>query len=180
TAGFYPKFDFQQFEGYLNEFELPATANLSTMSFGMKKKFLLAFGMATNAKIMLLDEPTNGLDIPSKSQFRKIVARFINDDRSIIISTHQVRDLENLIDTVLILEKGELIFNQSYIDIAGKLSFTKQRDINESDTILYREDNIGGYHVVKRSDGKEETIIDLELLFNAVLSNNESINQLFN
>ena len=113
TAVFYPQFNYDELTTYLKEFELDPAAKLSKLSYGQKKKFLIAFGLATNARLLILDEPTNGLDIPSKSQFRKLMANSLNEKRIIVISTHQVRDLENLIDNVIILEKGAIIYNQS-------------------------------------------------------------------
>ena len=112
TAPFYPLFNHALFAQLLDEFELSPEMNLNKVSYGQKKKFMIAFGIATEAKLLLMDEPTNGLDIPSKSQFRKIIASAFSDEKIILISTHQVRDLENLIDTVLILEKGKIMYNQ--------------------------------------------------------------------
>jgi ABC-2 type transport system ATP-binding protein len=73
------------------------------MSYGEQKKVMIAFGLATETNLLIMDEPTNGLDIPSKTQFRKLMASLVNEERCIIISTHQVRDLDNLIDFLLIL-----------------------------------------------------------------------------
>ncbi|MCK4608105.1 MAG: ABC transporter ATP-binding protein [Gammaproteobacteria bacterium] len=111
-APFYAKFDYQAWNEALDEFCLPRDKKLHILSYGQKKKFLVAFALATNCKLLLLDEPTNGLDIPSKSQFRKLMARMLTEERSFIIATHQVRDLETLIDTVVILDEGRIIFNE--------------------------------------------------------------------
>ena len=111
---FYPRFNHLLFDEYLYEFKLPRQQKLPNMSYGQKKKFILAFGLATDCKLLILDEPTNGLDIPSKSQFRKIVASAIHEERSFIISTHQIRDMENLIDPIIILDEGKIVFFQDY------------------------------------------------------------------
>ena len=111
-APFYKNFDNKILHNALNEFDLPSNKKLTTLSYGQKKKFLVAFALATNCKLLLLDEPTNGLDIPSKSQFRKLLAAMLTTDKSFIIATHQVRDLESLIDTVVILDEGRIVFNQ--------------------------------------------------------------------
>ena len=92
-------------------------------SHGQKKKFLIAFALATNTKILIMDEPTNGLDIPSKSAFRRIMASAADENRLILISTHQVRDLHSLIDMVTILEKGHILMNTSIYDLTEKLYF---------------------------------------------------------
>lgn len=179
NAVFYSKFDQNQLEVYLNEFELDKDGKLSEFSFGQKKKFLIAFGLATNARLMILDEPTNGLDIPSKSQFRKTVASALNEDRSIIISTHQVRDLENLIDNVVVLEKGKIIFNKSIEAISERLRFEHNlRDASEGD-LLYAEDMAGRKAGILRNLLEHESRVDLELLFNGVVKTPDLLNAQF-
>jgi ABC-2 type transport system ATP-binding protein len=176
-APFYPKFNSSLLEQYLNEFQINDNSKLSTLSYGQKKKFLIAFGLATGTRILLLDEPTNGLDIPSKSQFRKIIASSMNDDRCILISTHQVRDLATLIDHIIVLENGKIIFHQSTLDISSKIAFAQTKDIINLD-VLYAEEVFGGKAVIYRKNS-EETEIDLELLFNGIISNAEKINHEF-
>lgn len=174
---FYPKFDMALFNKYLTEFEINDNAKLTSLSYGQKKKFLIAFGLATRTRILILDEPTNGLDIPSKSQFRRIIASSMDDDRSIIISTHQVRDLASLIDHIVILEGGKIVFHQSTLDISSRLSFVQTKELDNLE-VLYKEDVLGGHAVMCRKNG-EETEIDLELLFNGVVSNAEKVTNEF-
>jgi ABC-2 type transport system ATP-binding protein len=176
---FYPRFNEVLFEEYLREFELPVGQKLTQLSQGQKKKFLLSFGLATDCRLLILDEPTNGLDIPSKSQFRKVVANAIHEDRSFIISTHQVRDMENLIDPIIILDEGKLVFFETYEQITRKLAFTKQPIVMEEDGLVYWEPALGGNIVVKKNVDKEETNLNLEILFKAVLANPAKINSIF-
>jgi ABC-2 type transport system ATP-binding protein len=176
-ASFYPKFDHALLTNYLNEFEINNNAKLTSLSYGQKKKFLIAFGLATKTRILILDEPTNGLDIPSKSQFRRIIASSMDEERSIVISTHQVRDLASLIDHIIILENGKVVFNQSTMEISSKLSFVQTKELDHLD-VLYKEDVLGGHAVMCRKNG-EETEIDLELLFNGVVSNTEKVTNEF-
>lgn len=176
---FYPRFSRSLFNTYINEFKLPQNQYLSTLSYGQKKNFLLSFGLATDSKLLILDEPTNGLDIPSKSQFRKILANAIHEERSFIISTHQVRDMENLIDPIIILDEGRIIFNEHCEAITGKLAITRQKELTDDSGIIYSESHLGGYTVVKENTGHEETKLNLEILFNAVLANPEKINTIF-
>lgn len=84
---FYPQFNHEILKQILQEFEIHGDQKLDTLSYGQKKKFMIAFGIATQASLLLMDEPTNGLDIPSKSQFRKIMASFINEEHCVMIST---------------------------------------------------------------------------------------------
>ncbi|HAS46786.1 MAG TPA: ABC transporter [Microscillaceae bacterium] len=177
---FYPRFSHQMFQGYIEEFNLPLKQKLSSLSYGQKKKFLLSFGLATDCKLLILDEPTNGLDIPSKSQFRKVVASAIHEERSFIISTHQIRDMENLIDPIIILNEGKVVFFQDYEQILQKLAISRQNVLPAEETLVYAESTLGGYHVVTKNTGQEETNVSLELLFNAVVSNTAKINEIFN
>lgn len=176
---FYSRFDFGQLKGYLAEFELPEEAKLSTLSYGQKKKFLIAFGLATNARILILDEPTNGLDIPSKSQFRKTIASSLDEDKLIIISTHQVRDLENLIDNIVVLEKGNIIFNRNISEISEKLSFEYNIKEYSTNEVIYSEEFPGRKAGIVRNISGHDSRVDLELLFNGIVSNPGSINTHF-
>lgn len=178
-APFYPRFDQEYFRKYLDEFSLNLKQKLSALSYGQKKKFLLAFGLATNCRLFILDEPTNGLDIPAKSQFRKLLATALTEDRSFIISTHQVRDMEQLIDPVLILDEGEIIFFQSMQEVSNYLFCHIQPDIPAGVEVIHFEKVLGGYAVLAENRNKEESKIDLELLFNAVVSNKDRIKQIF-
>ncbi len=176
---FYPRFNYGIFEEYIKEFDLPANRKLNSLSYGQKKKFLLSFGLATESKLLILDEPTNGLDIPSKSQFRKIIASAIHEDRSFIISTHQARDMENLIDPIIILDQGEVIFSQSFEEIARRITISKQKELPPEEELIYAESTFGGYTVVKKNQGKEEVNLNLEILFNAVVNAKDKVSQIF-
>jgi len=177
---FYPEYSKDIMNEILADFELDTDEKLNTLSFGQKKKFLLAFAVATNCKILLLDEPTNGLDIPSKSKFRKIIARSINDNRSFIISTHQVRDLDNILDSVIIIENGEVIFDKTTDEIQNKLVFRKVKYLDDDSDVLYSDKELGGYNIVTKNLDAEETKIDLEMLYNAINANKELVNNAFN
>ncbi|MBN2689297.1 MAG: ABC transporter ATP-binding protein [Gammaproteobacteria bacterium] len=171
-APFYKRFDYSLFKTMLDEFDLDPKADLHTLSYGQKKKFLLAYGLASNTKLLLLDEPSNGLDIPSKMQFQRLIAAQLTEERTIIISTHQVRDLENLIDNIVILDDGEIAFNQSMHIIGQKLSFKRYHlgDIAPGESI-YRSKSPGGNIVISKNLDREDSRIDLEALFNAVIDN---------
>ncbi len=160
----------------LSEFEVEDNGKLKNMSYGQKKKFIIAFALATNCSLVLMDEPTNGLDIPSKSKFRKVVASVIDENRSILISTHQVRDLENLIDPVIMIENGKIIFNHSIEEITGSLDFMKISNGELTpESVIYSEEIFGGRNIVVPNSGRSDTQVDFELLFNAVLNNHKEI-----
>ncbi|MBK8809068.1 MAG: ABC transporter ATP-binding protein [Bacteroidales bacterium] len=173
---FYPRFDNAQFQKYLAEFELQGNEMLQSLSFGQRKKFFIAFALATNTRIVLMDEPTNGLDIPSKSQFRKIVTSALDDNRIFLISTHQVRDLSQLIDHIIVLDNGSILFSHSTYSISEALTFCHVKD-ELNDKVLYKEQVLGGFSAVcKKSVDDIETEIDTELLFNAIIANHMILN----
>lgn len=136
---------------------------------GQKKKVLMSYALAAGTRYLFMDEPTNGLDIPSKSQFRRVVANNMGDDQTVIISTHQVHDVETLLDHILILCENRMLLDASTADICTQYSF-ELRPANEmDDSIIYAEPTLQGNAVVaRRKEGQAETPINLELLFSAV------------
>jgi len=179
-APFYPQFDYSLFGGYLTEFDIPVKNTLQRMSYGQKKKVLISFALATRVKVLLMDEPTNGLDIPSKRQFRKIMAGALQDDQIIIISTHQVKDLDNLIDRVLILEDKKIIVHESVEQITGKLVFKHVISQDEIKDVVYSEGALKGHAVVALNHHSEHSKLDMEIFFNAVLSEKKHLLPLLN
>jgi len=174
TAHFYPKFDNNQFTKMLAEFDVPADKLLTKLSFGQQKKVIISFGLSTNTSLLIMDEPTNGLDIPSKSQFRKIISGALTDDRCIIISTHQVRDLDNLIDAVLVLHERHIVVAKSMDEIAERVHF----GIIPSDAAhIYAEDSMNGLNAIALNTTGSYSKVDMELLFNAIISNNQQLTE---
>ncbi len=170
NAPFYPRFSHEVLERCLREFDLSGTTKLYALSMGQKKKVLISFALATQAQYLLMDEPTNGLDIPSKSQFRKVIAQNMTDERTIIISTHQVHDVEPLLDHILILsDYSTLLLNESVASLTSRLAFTTCQVNAEAAGALYSEPSPQGLAVIApRTPDMPETELNLELLFNAV------------
>lgn len=179
-AVFYSKFNEKQFYANLGEFEVNHKIKLSELSLGQQKKFIIAFALACNTEILILDEPTNGLDIPSKSWFRKLIASALNEERTIIISTHQVRDLDNLIDQVIIIDEGNLLMHNNISDISRKLCFKNVDEIENTDRIVYSEKALKGFSVVCNNLNSDDTRVNLEHLFNAVTQNHTAVTAIFN
>ncbi len=171
---FYPRFSDQLLRQCMEGFDMPQDVNLGHLSMGQKKKVYMCVALATNTQVLLMDEPTNGLDIPSKSQFRKVVAGSMGDDKTIVISTHQVRDVELLLDHLTIIEPGRVMLNSDVASLCQRLSFvTIDRNAVPANA-LYAEPCMQGYNIVKPNEG-EETPINLELLFNALISNGAEV-----
>ncbi len=168
-APFYPQFDFVRFETLLKEFEIEENAKLGDFSFGQQKKVVLAFGLSTNCKFLLFDEPTNGLDIPSKSTFRKAVAANLGDQQTLIIATHLVKDVENLIDRVVILGDGKVKLDEDLLALSDQMNFGYAIEMPE--TAIYSEKSGVGLHFIQtRQENQNQSQVNLELLFNAVVS----------
>lgn len=174
---FYPNFSHEDLDTYLSILEVPKDAKLNTLSFGQQKKFVIAFAMACNTSILILDEPTNGLDIPSKIKFRKLIASAMTENRLIIISTHQIRDLDDLIDHIVIVDDGTLLLNASVNQIERNLVFKNVEQL-PFDEVYYAEDSFRGTMVVMKNTYNESTKVNIEHLFNAVTGHPE-ISELF-
>lgn len=138
---------------------------------------MMCFALACNTRLLLLDEPTNGMDIPSKCIFRRLIAEAADDNKCFIISTHQVRDLENLIDPIVILEQNQVLLNNSIEEITDSLWFGIHSE--KSDKDLYREETVGGYSVVTYNENHEETRVNVEMLFNAAIQNKGLFKRIF-
>lgn len=170
---FYPKFSQECLKKYLKGFELPDNLHLGRISMGQKKKVYICFALATQCKYIIMDEPTNGLDIPSKKLFRSIIASSMDETRTLIISTHQVHDVEMLLDHVIILHDSKLILNESVAKIAEKYAFSYYPTGSLSQDVIYSEDSLQGQQIISRrnadNDDENETVVNLELLFNAAI-----------
>ncbi len=176
---YYPHFSTESFVKFLNEFDIEHGAHLSHMSMGQRKKTMIAFALATNTKVLLMDEPTNGLDIPSKKQFRKILSHIITDDRVFVISTHQIRDLHSLIDNVIVIQDGAIIFDQTIQSILDKVHFSLDRAELNTHDVIYKERVPGGYLHIRPKLNGDSFEPDLEVLFNAIVTEGEQINKSF-
>ena len=168
---FYPRFDRDAFARYLELFEIPLKSLLQGMSYGQKKKVYISFAVASNTSVLLMDEPTNGLDIISKGQLRKVIASAASDDKILMISSHQVKDLENLIDEVVILSDTTIVLKENLEHVSKRLSFKLSFDESDLHDALYAESVLRGNTVVMENSAHEESKVDLELLYKATMSN---------
>lgn len=174
---FYPDFSHEQLADLMRELEVSETQPFHRMSLGQKKKACIAFALACRTPLLLMDEPTNGLDIPSKSVFRRVVAAAMNEGRTVVISTHQVRDLDRLIDSVVVLDGSEILLNATTDEITRRLQFVR---LEENEPALYAEETIHGRWGVRPNEAGADSPLDMELLFNAAAANREAIKNLFN
>lgn len=180
-APFYPDYNHSQFERYLGEFDVPRNKRLNKLSYGQKKKFLLSFGLACGSELLVLDEPTNGLDIPAKGLFRRLVAEALTEERIFIISTHQVRDVDSLIDPITILHEGKVLFEHDMAEVNEHIHMTRSTTPPAADTegLIYSEAAVGGYWAVWKGPDINGGPLDLEILFNTVISRPEVYAEVF-
>ena len=184
---FYPRFDHAAMERYLTDLEVDADRSMTAMSYGQKKKVLLAFAVASQCRLLILDEPTNGLDIPAKGQFRRLLAGAAAEDRVIVVSTHQVRDLEHLIDPIVILEQGRIVFQHSVEEISAALAVHDAAALGPPGNghAIYVEPGAGGAPAGRAlvpaapEAQMAETAVDLELLFNSVVADHRRVEEAF-
>ena len=181
NGALYPRFSYEDMLHNLEIFDInPEIKSLSSLSMGQKKKVLMSFAFATHTDLMLMDEPTNGLDIPGKSHFRRLVASEMSDNRTIVISTHQVRDIDNCIEHVVIIDHSKVLLDESVARITSKLQFVENATAAEAKSAIYSQPSVTGYSIVAPSNGGDETEINLETLFNATLGNRDKIPEIFN
>ena len=179
NSPFYPRFSKEDMMKYLHYFEMDINIDLGALSMGQKKKVFMSFELATNTSLLLMDEPTNGLDIPGKSQFRKFIASGMTDDKTILISTHQVRDIDKVLDHVLIMDNSRVLLNESTMSICDKLFFTESENRELLQSSLFSTPSIQGNFLLLPNESGEDSEINLELLFNATLAVPERISALF-
>ena len=180
NAPFYPHFSDELLNACLRDFDMNEDIHLGELSMGQKKKAFMCFALATNTSLLMMDEPTNGLDIPSKSQFRKVIASGMSDDKAVIVSTHQVRDIDSLLDHVLIMDGSKLLLNESVSTICEKLYFAEQGMNEPTHGALYVQPSVQGNSVILPNEFGEDSNMNLEVLFNAMLAERERMQQIFN
>uniref|UniRef100_UPI004025B5D7 ATP-binding cassette domain-containing protein n=1 Tax=Candidatus Cryptobacteroides bacterium TaxID=3085639 RepID=UPI004025B5D7 len=176
-GAFWPDYDHAKFLEIMKELENDPAKKMNQMSAGQLKKTYISLALACGCKYIFMDEPTNGLDIPSKTQFRSAIMKYTSDDSTIVISTHQVRDLENIIDPIIILDRQDVLLNASVEEITSKLYFDYGTQLHPES--LYSEQLPGGFIQVYPNSTGEDSKINVEALFNAVHKNKELIKGMF-
>ena len=179
VAPFYPAFDHALFRQYTEEFSLPMDRPLNQLSLGESRKVMLAFALAAGCRLLLLDEPANGLDIPSRKQLRRLLAMGVRDDRAVIISTHHVHDIEALVDSVAIFHGGGIVLHQSIAALTRRLIVSSQGEPPNPESVLYSERSAGGYTVLRELRDEPESALDLEMLFQAVMADPNRVRAIF-
>ncbi len=176
TSPFYPNFSQELLDTYAKELDVNKQAKLGGISMGERKKAYLAFALACQPPYLLMDEPTNGLDIPSKSAFKSLLASFISPERTVIISTHQIADIENLIDNIVIMDKEGIVLNETIEMIGRRLAFGA---IENEQQPLWSTESLAGRGGVTENTSHKDSMVDLEMLFNAAINSKQRIVDIF-
>ncbi len=180
---FYPNFSMQLFADYLQKLDVPSEQRFSQMSLGQKKKSTIAFALATLTPILLMDEPTNGLDIVSREQFKDLMATPEQAERIVLISTHQAHDLERIISHLWFIDEGKLLLSATVDKINQKLAMgiaQNQQDLSNqelSNNVLYQE-NIGEQIAwIAQANGEQNSTgkLNIEMLYKALNMNKIAI-----
>ena len=179
NSPFYPNFSKEDMMTYLHLFEMDWNIHLGGLSMGQKKKVFMSFALATHTSLLLMDEPTNGLDIMAKSQFRKFIASGMSDERTIVISTHQVRDIDNVLNHVVIMNNSRVLLDESIVRVTERLAFVESDSPALAEEALYKLPSVQGNSLLLPNREGVETKLNLELLFGAVLADPEKIKDLF-
>ena len=179
NSPFYPNFSKEDMMTYLHLFEMDWNIHLGGLSMGQKKKVFMSFALATHTSLLLMDEPTNGLDIMAKSQFRKFIASGMADERTIVISAHQVRDIDNVLDHVVIMNNSRVLLDESIVRVTERLAFVESDSPALAEEALYKQPSVQGNSLLLPNREGVETKLNLELLFGAVLADPEKIKDLF-
>lgn len=177
TTPFYPSFSDESFEECCRVLDVVRDRRLDKLSMGQRKRAYLAFAFACRAEWLLLDEPTNGLDVAAKEAFRRLVARYVDEGQSIIISTHSVREIDSLIDHLIILDRKGIVLDASIGEIGNRLRFGR---CSAEEEPLYSESTLAGTSGVVVNTTDEESPVDIEMLFMASLRSTERLRRLFN
>lgn len=182
NSPFYPYFSMEDFHRHMATFELPVDmgGKITRLSMGQRKKLYMSFALACNTPVVMMDEPTNGLDIPGKAAFRRFIASGATEERTIIISTHQAHDIESIVDHVVVMHTmGRLLLNASIDEIGRRLAFVVTNDPDLLSKALYAVPAVGGQAAVLPNDGSYDTGVNLESLFVAAVSNPDVIRAMF-
>lgn len=161
---FWPDFSINEFNALMQKFQIDTNRRLPSMSTGERKKCLIAFAMATNTPILLLDEPMAGLDIVSTKTLIEAIVMSQKPDRIIIISSNQVEEFDNIYTDILLLHEGSLLTKASIDELTSKFAFHNQG--MHPNTIF--ED---GLKSISLNLNDECTDINLKTLFYAACTN---------
>lgn len=166
---FYPTFDPEILRQNLSDFGFTGDESLKSLSLGNRKKSQIAYALSLRASVLLMDEPTNGLDITSRQTLQSMLVRCLDESQTLVISTHSILEMQNLYDGIMMISKGHLLLSMPTDEITRRLAFhTSPIPPVE---YLYKETKMGLHqYICANTDNEEETALNFTLLYNALLS----------
>lgn len=167
-AVFYPNFSMDLLKANLSAFGMTGDEQFKRMSLGNRKKANVAYALSLRTKVLLLDEPANGMDISSKKILARVIASSLREDQTMVVATHVVHDLQNLFDSVTVLRGGMVALSESVDELTSKYAFVVSEQLPSN--AIYYERVLNGFHCILPNDGTMESHIDYELLYGCLTS----------
>ncbi|WP_410769143.1 ABC transporter ATP-binding protein [Fontibacillus sp. BL9] len=126
VAPFYPRWDEDLYQRYMDQFELPSRKKIKDCSKGMKMKYSIALAMSHHPKLLIMDEPTAGLDPVFRRELLDLLAEYIlEEENTILFSTHLTTDLDRVADYVTFINRGSLVFSDTKDEILERYLIVK-------------------------------------------------------
>ncbi len=147
--GMYKNWDSRAFYNYLEKFNLPINKKVGDFSRGMQMKLQIATAISHNAKLLIMDEPTGGLDPIVRNEILDVFMDFIQDsEHTVFLSSHIITDLERIADYVVFIHRGKVLLSEnkdSVVERHGILKCTKEQfaTVDDEDVIGYRKSTFG-------------------------------------
>lgn len=167
-APFFPDFDREMLHENLDTFRMTGDEPMTRFSLGNRKKAQLAYVLALRPKVLMFDEPANGLDISSRDEFISMLARSTRQDQTVIVSSHTVFDFQNIVDSVMVLSDGHLILSMPIWQITRRLAFVS--DSMPIEGALFMKQALGRFNAIVANDADLETDIDFTLFYSSLQS----------
>ena len=175
---FYPAFSQDLFQSLLQLFNVDSSKLMSSMSYGERKKTYMAFHIACQTPYLFFDEPTNGLDLTAKALFRKALAAYSAEDATIIIATHQLADIESIIDSVILFDRSGEVLCMKIDEIGRRLRFAYD-PLPRQDALWTEQLPTGCVQLFPNPEG-EETRCHVTALYNAFYAKKEQLLRMMN
>ena len=168
-APFFPRFDAGMLSRNLAAFSIDPRRKFTDLSFGNAIKVRLAYMLALRCEVLLLDEPTVGLDFEGRCQFGRLLMECVDEDQTVVVSTHSLSEFEPLYDSVMFLRDGRLLLQATFADISRWV--TSVVTATPPADAIYSEMRMGRCHSIVPAEVDDmESAPDCTLLYNALSS----------
>ncbi|VUD53019.1 Ribosome-associated ATPase [Thalassocella blandensis] len=161
VAGVHPRFNREKAQEFLSKTQIRRESKISTLSKGMITQLHLALIMAIDSKLLVLDEPTLGLDIIYRKQFyTTLLNDYYDEEKTILVTTHQVEEIETILTDLIFINEGELILNSSMDEIGERFVEVHVSNAKKEDALalnpLSVSSRLGGYTMIYENGNREQ------------------------